>query len=133
MLCNSPVPRGRPCLLYDHTNVILRVVVKEGFYCIINGISPNIYHFSDCSCQVVIQWTSKNLCALHPMWIVPHAHTLTQLDLSSNHIQRLPDMLPWQLESLEKLDVSSNQLHAFMDGGTEGKILCLRFVQSSSI
>ena len=33
MLYNSQVPRGRPSLLCDHTNVILRVVVKEGFYC----------------------------------------------------------------------------------------------------
>ena len=33
MLYNSQVPRGRLSLLYDHTNVILRVVVKEGFYC----------------------------------------------------------------------------------------------------
>ena len=36
MLYNSQVPRGRPSLLYDHTNVILRVVVKEGFYCTLN-------------------------------------------------------------------------------------------------
>ncbi len=34
MLYNSQVPRGRPSLLYDHTNVILMMVVKEGFYCI---------------------------------------------------------------------------------------------------
>ena len=32
---NSQVPRARPSLLYDHTNVILRVVVKDGFYCIV--------------------------------------------------------------------------------------------------
>ena len=31
---NSQVPRGRPSLLYDHTNAVLSVVVKEGFYCI---------------------------------------------------------------------------------------------------
>ena len=28
---NSQVPRGRPSLVDDHTNVILRVVIKEGF------------------------------------------------------------------------------------------------------
>ena len=65
------------------------------------------------------------------MWLVPYAETLTELDLSSNDIQRLPDVVPWQLESLKKLDVSSNQLHAFMDGGTVGKILCIRFVALS--
>ena len=32
-LSNSQVPCGRPSLFYNHTNVILRVVVKDGFYC----------------------------------------------------------------------------------------------------
>ncbi|KAI0237313.1 Leucine-rich repeat serine/threonine-protein kinase 1 [Lamellibrachia satsuma] len=76
--------------------------------------------------EVIIGWASKNLSALHPMWLVPYAETLTELDLSSNDIQRLPDVVPWQLENLKKLDVSSNQLHAFMDGGMVGKILCIR-------
>ncbi|KAI0225132.1 Leucine-rich repeat serine/threonine-protein kinase 1 [Lamellibrachia satsuma] len=57
------------------------------------------------------------------MCLVPYAETLTELDLSSSDIQRLPGVVPWQLESLKKLDVSYNQLHAFMDGGTVGKIL----------
>ena len=33
MLYNSQAPRGRAPLFYDHSNLILRVVVKEGFYC----------------------------------------------------------------------------------------------------
>ena len=30
---NIRIPHGRPSLLYDHTNVIMMVVVYEGFYC----------------------------------------------------------------------------------------------------
>ena len=39
MLYNIQVIRGRPSLLYDHTNVILRVVVKEVFYCMANVLA----------------------------------------------------------------------------------------------
>ena len=31
----SQTPHERPPRFYDHPNVILRVVVKEGFYCIL--------------------------------------------------------------------------------------------------
>ena len=33
MLYNNQAPRGQPPLFYDHSNLILRVVVKDGFYC----------------------------------------------------------------------------------------------------
>ena len=78
MLCRVPectcsqVPRGRPSLLYDHTNVILRVVVKEGFYC-------TTFVFS---CQTVFTLSDNVLQYSHNQTISYHVHNNQIMDLT---------------------------------------------------
>ncbi|XP_035667179.1 leucine-rich repeat serine/threonine-protein kinase 1-like, partial [Branchiostoma floridae] len=79
--------------------------------------------------QLVAKWRQRHLYAIHEVWLQNHTDTLVEIDLSHNALCRIPAILPWGMNKLERLDLSHNALEAlpFPEGREKsGDVLCLR-------
>lgn len=77
--------------------------------------------------QHIANYSHKELGGFHDFWISDYKNILVELNISNNHISRLPANVPWALPSLKTFNASCNNISAIRVD-PECSILCKRSV-----
>lgn len=68
------------------------------------GYSEELVHIAN--------YSHKELGGFHDFWISDYKNILVELNISNNHISRLPANIPWDLPSLKTFNASCNKISA---------------------
>lgn len=100
----------------------LQVLPIKLFYIMYKQFNQFHNHF-----QHIANYSHKELGGFHDFWISDYKNILVELNISNNHISRLPANVPWALPSLKTFNASCNNISAIRVD-PECSILCKRSV-----